>query len=86
MGEITDALRANLRELAQSDARLLRELDTLIPGGPASGESLPTARPAAQLDDGLERLSLQDLKDLCKQKRLKGFSKLRKNELIALLR
>lgn len=84
MGEITDALRAGLRELAQSDARLLRELDAVLPGGAA-----PIEAPAAaviQLDDGLERLSLKDLKDLCKQRRIKGIAKLKKDELIALLR
>ena len=27
MGQLTDLLRANLRELAQSDARLLRDLE-----------------------------------------------------------
>lgn len=86
MGEISDALRANLRELAQSDARLLRELDTLIPAGSAPAESLPTASPAGQLDDGLERLSLKDLKELAKQRRIKGISKLKKDELIAQLR
>lgn len=86
MGEISDALRANLRELAQSDARLLRELDTLIPAGSAPAEGLPTASPAAQLDDGLDRLSLKDLKELAKQRRIKGISKLKKDELIAQLR
>lgn len=86
MGEITDALRANLRELAQSDARLLRELDTLVQAGSAPAEGLPSASSAAQLDDGLERLSLKDLKELAKQRRIKGISKLKKDELIAQLR
>ena len=86
MGEITDALRANLRELAHSDARLLRDLDTLVQAGSAPAEGLPTASPSAQLDDGLERLSLKDLKGLAKQRRIKGISKLKKDELIAQLR
>ena len=30
MGVLADALRANLRQLAQSDARQLRELDKLL--------------------------------------------------------
>ncbi len=30
MGVLTDALRANLRQLAQSDARQLRELDKIL--------------------------------------------------------
>lgn len=90
MGEITDLLRANLRELAQSDARLLRELDAAIPAGsPQPQPGSPgrmDATAIAQLDDGLDRLSLKDLKDLCKQRRIKGISRLTKDELIALLR
>lgn len=87
MGEITDALRAGLRELAQSDARLLREMDALIPpGGAVDGSNPAGVAVIAQLDDGLERLSLKDLKDLCKQRRIKGITKLKKDELIALLR
>ena len=106
MGEITDGLRANLRVLAQSDARLLRELDAALPAGSASAETIPAATSApaggvaagsvvagsvaagsvARLDDGLERLSLKELKELCKQRRLKGITKLKKDELIALLR
>ena len=31
MGRIAEALRSNLRELAQADARLLRELDEALP-------------------------------------------------------
>jgi hypothetical protein len=30
MGQLTDLLRANLRELAQSDARLLRDLEDAL--------------------------------------------------------
>ena len=30
MGVLADALRANLRQLAQSDARQLRELDKIL--------------------------------------------------------
>lgn len=87
MGEITDTLRAGLRELAQSDARLLREMDALIPSGAAVDDSdLAGAAALAQIDDGLERLSLKDLKDLCKQRKIKGIAKLKKDELIALLR
>jgi hypothetical protein len=86
MGEITDALRSNLRELALSDARLLRELDAALPGGSVSTEAIPAADRVASLDDGLDRLSLKELKELCKQRRLKGITKLKKDELIALLR
>lgn len=86
MGEITDALRANLRVLAQSDARLLRELDAALPASAAAAEAIPSADSPARLDDGFDRLSLKELKELCKQRRIKGITKLKKDELIALLR
>lgn len=86
MGEIADSLRANLRELAQSDARLLRELDAALPGGSGATPAISASESPALLDDGLERLSLKDLKELCKQRRIKGITKLKKDELIALLR
>lgn len=68
MGKIAEALRSNLRELAQADARLLRELD----------EALPV--------DGLDGLSIKQLKEHCRQRGLKGYSSLRKETLIARLR
>lgn len=68
MGELADALRSNLRQLAQADARLLRELDQALPA------------------DGLDGLSLKQLKDRCKQLGLKGCSSLKKPELIQRLR
>ena len=68
MGRIAEALRSNLRELAQADARLLRELDGALPS------------------DGLDELTLKQLKERCRQRGLKGTSGLRKAELIARLR
>jgi hypothetical protein len=68
MGELADALRSNLRQLAQADARLLRELDDALPA------------------DGLDGLTLKQLKDRCKQLGLKGTSNLKKAELIQRLR
>lgn len=68
MGKIAEALRSNLRELAQADARLLRELDEAL-----------TA-------DGLEALTVKQLKEHCRQRGLKGYSSLGKKTLIARLR
>ena len=68
MGQLADALRANLNELAQADARLLRELDAALPA------------------DALERLSLKQLKDRCRQMGLKGYSNQQKAELVERLR
>lgn len=68
MGELADALRSNLRQLAQADARLLRELDQALPS------------------DALDGLNLKQLKDRCKQLGMKGYSSLKKPELIQRLR
>jgi hypothetical protein len=74
MGEITEALRANLRELALSDARLMREAEA----GSASA--------AVALDDGLDRMGLKELRALGKERGFKGLTRHKKDELIALLR
>ena len=68
MGRIAESLRSNLRELAQADARLLRELDGALP------------------TDGLEELTIKQLKEHCRQRGLKGTSGLRKADLISRLR
>jgi len=68
MGRIAEALRSNLRELAQADARLLRELDGALP------------------TDGLEELTIRQLKERCRQRGLRGTSGLRKADLIRRLR
>ena len=56
MGQITDSLRATLRELAQSDARLYRGLQeelgdtplaTSHPAGPPCAAPSPSKRPRA---------------------------------------
>jgi hypothetical protein len=76
MGQLTDTLRATLRDLAQSDARLYRGLQQEL------GEtSPPTSAPAALLDgdppasrEELERLSVATLWSLCKGLGIKGLS------------
>ncbi len=76
MGQLTDTLRATLRDLAQSDARLYRGLQQEL-GEPAP----PTNAPAALLDgdppasrEELERLSVATLWSLCKGRGIKGLS------------
>ena len=81
MGKIAEALRANLRELAQADARILRELDGALPADPE-----PMSEVAAVLADDLVAMSVSGLKALCKQRGLKGYSSLTKPALIARLR
>jgi hypothetical protein len=81
MGKIAEALRANLRELAQTDARLLRELDGVLP-------SMAQLEPkfAGELTEGLESLGVKELKALCKERGFKGYTGLNKAALIQQLR
>ena len=77
MGQLTDTLRATLRDLAQSDARLYRGLQEEL------GDTRPASnKPAALMDGGapasreeLERLSIKVLWELCKQRGITGLSK-----------
>ena len=77
MGKIAEALRANLRELAQADARMLRELDGALP---LKAQTEP--RVAGKLADGLDRLGVKELKALCKERGFKGYTGLTKAALI----
>jgi len=77
MGQITDSLRASLRELAQSDARLYRGLQQEL-----ADTSSSTTQPAALLEgdapasrEELEGLSIKSLWELCKQRGITGLSK-----------
>ena len=81
MGKIAEALRANLRELAQADARMLRELDGALP---LMAHTEPSV--AGELADGLDRLGVQELKALCKERGFKGYTALNKAALIQRLR
>ena len=81
MGRIAEALRANLRELAQADARLLRELDGVLPS-----MSQPEPQVAEELAEGLEKLGVKELKALCKERGFKGYTGLNKAALIQRLR
>jgi hypothetical protein len=76
MGQLTDTLRATLRDLAQSDARLYRGLQQEL------GDIKPASNQPAALLDGdapasreeLERLSVAALWSLCKGRGIKGLS------------
>ena len=81
MGKIAEALRANLRELAQADARMLRELDGALP---LIAQTEP--RVAGELAEGLDRLGVKELKALCKEQGFKGYTSLNKAALIQRLR
>jgi hypothetical protein len=85
MGRIAEALRANLRTIAQSDARTLRALDQELKQ--ASAATTSTALPGtdsvrALLGKGsFEQQTLATLRGLCRQHGIKGFSKLKKADL-----
>ena len=81
MGKIAEALRENLRQLAQADARLLRELDGVLPS-----MSQPEPQVAEELAEGLEKLGVKELKALCKERGFKGYTGLNKAALIQRLR
>jgi hypothetical protein len=81
MGKIAEALRANLRELAQSDARMMRELDGALP---LMAQTEP--RVAGELAEGLDRMGVKELKALCKERGFKGYTGLTKAALIQRLR
>ena len=91
MGKIAEALRSNLRSLAESDARNLRDLDqelrALRDTHPSEQQVLPQ-RPAvkALLGGGtFQQQTVAELKRICKENGIKGVSKLRKAELAARL-
>lgn len=77
MGQITDSLRATLRELAQSDARLYRGLQEELGDTPQATSQPPAVlegdAPASRED--LEGLSIAALWTLCKARGIKGLSK-----------
>lgn len=77
MGQLTDTLRATLRDLAQSDARLYRglqeELGDTRPASTQPAVLLAGDAPASR--EELERLSIKVLWELCKQRGITGLSK-----------
>ncbi len=79
------ASRANLRELSQADARMVRGLDEALPVA-AQPQPAKEAMLAGNLADGLDRLGVKELKAHCKQRDLKGYSSLARTSLIQRLR
>ncbi len=89
MGRIADSLRANLREVARSDARSLKEMDTELrsatqfSGTPQLNQS---KKVKALLGQGSWDQTNKTLQELCKKNGIKGFWNLNKSGLVALLK
>lgn len=93
MGLITDALRTGLRNIAESDSRSLRELDQELIRSrhqeePSTSRSLQAGiDPGALLGEGrFEQQTVARLKQLCRDHRIIGFSKLKKADLCTTLK
>ena len=90
MGKIAEALRSNLRAVAESDARNLRDIDQELrkATAPAASTHQLTGRErlAALLGQGsFQQQTVTTLRRLCKENGIRGTSKLRKAELAARL-
>ena len=86
MGKIAEALRANLKAVAASDARSLRELDQELRNATEPATAAPQLtgreRMAALLGHGsFQQQTVTTLKRLCRENGVSGYSKLRKAEL-----
>ena len=87
MGRLAEALRANLKSVAASDARALREIDQELKAA-TSGVVPSEAQLSGQVDakallgkGSFQQQTVTTLKRLCKENGIKGFSKLKKAEL-----
>ena len=86
MGKIADALKANLRELASSDARSLREIDHELRNAsqPANANKLlysPDKLKQLVGKGSFKKQTVATLKKICREHKITGYSKLKKNEL-----
>ncbi|KGG12715.1 MULTISPECIES: hypothetical protein [Prochlorococcus] len=90
MGQIADALRANLQKVAQSDARSLRALEEGLNSIGKSKTSPDNALPESVKDllgsGTFEKQTNKTLQSLCKENGVKGFNKLKKAGLITALK
>ena len=90
MGQIADALRANLQKVAQSDARSLRALEEgleSIQSAEASSRRVLPETVKALIGPGtFDKQTNKTLQSLCKEHGVRRFSKLKKAELIAALK
>ena len=89
MGKLAEALRSNLKSIAQSDARTLRELDqelsaaTAAVGSAKQAELTGLTEVKALLGNGsFDQQTVAVLKSLCRKHSLKGYSKLKKAEAL----
>ena len=91
MGRLAEALRANLKSVAESDARALREMDQELKAAtsgvvPTEAQLTGQANAKALLGKGsFKQQPVTTLKRLCKENGIKGFSKLKKAELCKIL-
>ena len=90
MGKISDALRANLREVAHSDARSLREINEELQKANRGNSGLAQLKAETRLNlllgkGSFEKQSVKTLRSLCKANGLKRFSSLNKSALCKLL-
>ena len=87
MGRLAEALRANLKSVAASDARALREMDQELRAAtsgvvPAEAQLTGQVDAKALLGKGsFKQQTVTTLKRLCKENGIKGFSKLKKADL-----
>ena len=89
MGRIADSLRANLREVAKSDARSLKEMDEELRSATQSSgtpQLKQSKKVKALLGQGSWDQTNKTLQDLCRKNGIKGFSTLKKARLVALLK
>ena len=87
MGRLAEALRANLKSVAASDARALRELDQELRAA-TSGVVPSEAHLTGQVDakallgkGSFKQQTVTTLRRICKENGIKGFSKQKKAEL-----
>ena len=92
MGQLADALRANLKAVAASDARALREIDQELKAATAQVAS-PAPALSGQIDTKallgqgrFQQQTVATLRQLCKQHGIKGVSKLKKLESVGCAR
>ena len=87
MGRLAEALRANLKSVAASDARALREIDQELKAatfGVVPAEAHLTGQVDAKklLGKGsFKQQTVTTLRRICKENGIKGFSKLKKADL-----
>lgn len=87
MGRLAEALRANLKSVAASDARALREMDQELKAAtsgvvPAEAQLTGQVNAKALLGKGsFKQQTVTTLRRICKENGIKGFSKKKKAEL-----